>query len=1141
MGFNEFMTKLFGNKSQRDLKEITPYVDKVKAVYPSIKALSNDELRAKTDEIKQRIQDYVAEEKAQVEELRKGIEDKELEEREAIWAEVDKIEKAITDKMEVVLEQSLPEVFAIMKDTARRFAENEEVVVTANQFDRDLAARFDFVRIEDDKAIYANHWKAGGNEITWDMIHYDVQLFGGVVLHKGKIAEMATGEGKTLVATLPVFLNALTRNGVHVVTVNDYLSKRDSEWMGPLYMFHGLSVDCIDKHQPNSEARRKAYEADITFGTNNEFGFDYLRDNMAISPKDLVQRKHNYSIVDEVDSVLIDDARTPLIISGPIPRGEEQLFEQFRPNVEVVVNAQKDLCSKLLIEAKKKMASDDQKVVEEGSILLYRSFKGYPRNKALIKFLSEQGVKAQMLKTEEYFMSENMRHMHEATDELYFVIDEKNNSIELTDKGIDLLTGKTDDPTFFVLPDITSQLSQLENMTGTEEEKQAQKDEILANYSVKSERVHTINQLLKAYTLFEKDDEYVVMDNKVMIVDEQTGRIMDGRRYSDGLHQAIEAKERVKVEAATQTFATITLQNYFRMYHKLSGMTGTAETEAGEFWDIYKLDVVVIPTNRPIARNDMNDRIYKTKREKYNAVIEEIVQLTEAGRPVLVGTTSVEISELLSRMLTMRKIQHNVLNAKLHQKEAEIVALAGQKSTVTIATNMAGRGTDIKLSKDVKDAGGLAIIGTERHESRRVDRQLRGRAGRQGDPGSSVFFVSFEDTVMRLFATDKVVKMLDRLGLKEGEPIEAGMVTRSIENAQKRVEENNFGIRKRLLEYDDVMNAQRKVIYSRRHHALMGERIGIDIMNMLYETAGNIVKRYGSQSDYEDLRMDVLTTFGFEPSFTEDEYKKMSTDKQVDAIYRQAITTFNQRTEKMAEAAMPVISDIVENHGGKGLVRVPITDGKRVFGITVDLEESYNEGCKNIAKAWQKSILLMSIDEAWKEHLRELDQLRQSVQNASYEQKDPLVIYKIESFKMFDAMLDNMNAKAVASLTRGQIPVQAQSQPPREQQAPAQAEEATETDNSPRIPAPRYSNTSVSPSMPTAEPVAAPERRDDYRKYTAHKEEYPGQDEQRQAARAPQGPHHTDPIKVGPKVGRNDPCPCGSGKKYKNCHGKGLV
>ena len=1101
MGFNEFMTKLFGNKSQRDLKEITPYVDKVKAVYPSIKALSNDELRAKTDEIKQRIQDYVAEEKAQVEELRKGIEDKELEEREAIWAEVDKIEKAITDKMEVVLEQSLPEVFAIMKDTARRFAENEEVVVTANQFDRDLAARFDFVRIEDDKAIYANHWKAGGNEITWDMIHYDVQLFGGVVLHKGKIAEMATGEGKTLVATLPVFLNALTRNGVHVVTVNDYLSKRDSEWMGPLYMFHGLSVDCIDKHQPNSEARRKAYEADITFGTNNEFGFDYLRDNMAISPKDLVQRKHNYSIVDEVDSVLIDDARTPLIISGPIPRGEEQLFEQFRPNVEVVVNAQKDLCSKLLIEAKKKMASDDQKVVEEGSILLYRSFKGYPRNKALIKFLSEQGVKAQMLKTEEYFMSENMRHMHEATDELYFVIDEKNNSIELTDKGIDLLTGKTDDPTFFVLPDITSQLSQLENMTGTEEEKQAQKDEILANYSVKSERVHTINQLLKAYTLFEKDDEYVVMDNKVMIVDEQTGRIMDGRRYSDGLHQAIEAKERVKVEAATQTFATITLQNYFRMYHKLSGMTGTAETEAGEFWDIYKLDVVVIPTNRPIARNDMNDRIYKTKREKYNAVIEEIVQLTEAGRPVLVGTTSVEISELLSRMLTMRKIQHNVLNAKLHQKEAEIVALAGQKSTVTIATNMAGRGTDIKLSPAVREAGGLAIIGTERHESRRVDRQLRGRAGRQGDPGSSVFFVSFEDTVMRLFATDRVVKMLDRLGLKEDEMIEHNMVSKSIENAQRRVEENNFGIRKRLLEYDDVMNAQRNVIYTKRHHALMGERIGIDIMNMFYDTIESLADTYDGTSDYEDLSMEMFKIFAVEMPFDEEKFRSMKKSEVIDSLYEAVVATFKRKGDRMAEIAHMNIKPFVEQRGlSTGMIRVPITDGKRVFGIACDINEAYKSESQSVVKQFQKAVLLMTIDEAWKEHLRELDQLRQSVQNASYEQKDPLLIYKLESFNLFKEMVETMNRKAIAVLMRGQIYIQ----------EPQDVREA------------------------------APERREDYSKYRTQKDDYPGQSAQAAAAAAPQQPRVTEPIKAAPRVGRNDPCPCGSGKKYKNCHGKGL-
>ncbi len=1125
MGFNEFMTKLFGNKSQRDLKEITPYVDKVKAVYPSIKALSNDELRAKTDEIKQRIQDYVADEKAKVAELRKGIEDKELEEREAIWAEIDKIEKSITDKMEVVLDQSLPEAFAIMKDTARRFSENPEVVVTANQFDRDLAARFDFVRIEGEKAIYSNHWKAGGNDVTWDMVHYDVQLFGGVVLHKGKIAEMATGEGKTLVATLPVFLNALTRNGVHVVTVNDYLSKRDSEWMGPIYMFHGLSVDCIDKHQPNSEARRKAYEADITFGTNNEFGFDYLRDNMAISPKDLVQRKHNYAIVDEVDSVLIDDARTPLIISGPVPRGEEQLFEQFRPNVEVVVNAQKDLCSKLLIEAKKKMASNDPKVVEEGTIQLYRSYKGYPRNKALIKFLSEQGIKAQMLKTEEYFMSENMRHMHEATDELYFVIDEKNNSIELTDKGIDLLTGKTDDPTFFVLPDITSELSQLENMQGSEEEKQAKKDEILSNYSVKSERVHTINQLLKAYTLFEKDDEYVVIDNKVMIVDEQTGRIMDGRRYSDGLHQAIEAKERVKVEAATQTFATITLQNYFRMYHKLAGMTGTAETEAGEFWDIYKLDVVVIPTNRPIARKDMNDRIYKTKREKYNAVIEEIVKLTEAGRPVLVGTTSVEISELLSRMLTMRKIQHNVLNAKLHQKEAEIVALAGQKSTVTIATNMAGRGTDIKLSKEVKAAGGLAIIGTERHESRRVDRQLRGRAGRQGDPGSSVFFVSLEDDLMRLFASEKIAGLMDKLGFKEGEVLEHSMLSKSVERAQKKVEENNFGIRKRLLEYDDVMNSQRNVIYTRRRHALMGERIGMDVLNTIYDTSTAIIDQH--DDDFEGFKSELFKTFAMESPFSEDEYKSMKAEKLTEKLFDEALRTYKRRMERMTQVAYPVIKQVYEERGAMyENIMIPITDGKRMYNIACNLKEAYDTECKAVIKAFQKAIVLHIIDEEWKEHLREMDELRHSVQNASYENKDPLLIYKLESYNLFKNMVDNMNRKTAAILMRGQIPVR--EEPTEEQRQAMQARQAAVAQQAAQaIAEERARRIGIQ--------EAAPEQHEDMSRYHTEKSDLNGNNTQEEAAQ----PKPT-PMRAEKRVGRNDPCPCGSGKKYKNCHGQGL-
>jgi len=1118
MGFNELLGKWFGNKSQRDLKEITPYVNKIQAIYPSIETLSNDELRDKIDIIKGRIQDYVSEEREKVSQLRKGIDEKELEERETIWAEVDKIEKEITEKMEIILEEVLPEVFAIVKDTARRFKENEETIVTANDFDRDLAAKHDFVRIEGDKAIYLNHWVAGGSEILWDMVHYDVQLFGGVVLHKGKIAEMATGEGKTLVATLPVFLNALTRNGVHVVTVNDYLSKRDSEWMGPLYMFHGLSVDCIDKHQPNSDARRNAYNADITFGTNNEFGFDYLRDNMAISPNDLVQRKHNYAIVDEVDSVLIDDARTPLIISGPIPRGEEQLFEQFRPNVEVVVNAQKNLTGKLLIEAKQKMASDDPKVAEEGSLLLYRSFKGYPRNKALIKYLSEPGIKSQMLKTEALYMAENMRNMHIVTDDLYFVIDEKNNSIELTDKGIDLLTGKSDDPQFFVLPDIAAELSQLDNVQGSEEERQAQKDEILANYSVKSERVHTINQLLKAYTLFEKDDEYVVIDNKVMIVDEQTGRIMEGRRYSDGLHQAIEAKENVKVEAATQTFATITLQNYFRMYHKLSGMTGTAETEAGEFWDIYKLDVVVIPTNRPISRNDMNDRIYKTKREKYNAVIEEISNLISAGRPVLVGTTSVEISELLSRMLNMRKIPHNVLNAKLHQREADIVAQAGQKGTVTIATNMAGRGTDIKLSPEVKAAGGLAIIGTERHESRRVDRQLRGRAGRQGDPGSSVFFVSLEDDLMRLFASEKIASLMDRMGFKEGEVLEHSMLSKSVERAQKKVEENNFGIRKRLLEYDDVMNSQRNVIYTRRRHALMGERIGMDVLNTIFDTSTAIVEQHADIHDYDGFKLELFRTFAMESPFEEEEFKGMKQAEMTDKLFDEVLTTFKRRMDRLVQVANPVIKQVFENQGAMyENILIPITDGKRMYNVSCNLKEAYDTESKAIAKAFQKSIVLHTIDESWKEHLREMDELRHSVQNASYENKDPLLIYKLESYTLFKSMVDVMNRKTAAVLMRGQIPVR-EEQPSSQQQAAAAAA-----------------------SRRIAVQQAAPEKRQDMSRYRTEKAEIGGGNAP-QNPNAPQPPQQQklEPIRTEKKVGRNDPCPCGSGKKYKSCHGQGL-
>ena len=1112
MGFNEIMTKLFGNKSQRDLKEITPYVDKIKAAYPAIEALSHDELRARSADIRKRIRDYVSEEKKRIEELRKGIDEKELEERETIWAEVDEIEKKIADQYEKVLEEVLPEAFAIVKDTARRFVQNEEITVTATDFDRDLAAGHDFVRIEGDKAIYQNHWIAGGNEVKWDMVHYDVQLFGGVVLHKGKIAEMATGEGKTLVATLPVFLNALTGEGVHVVTVNDYLSKRDSEWMGPLYMFHGLSVDCIDKHQPNSDSRRKAYLADITFGTNNEFGFDYLRDNMAISPQDLVQRKHNYAIVDEVDSVLIDDARTPLIISGPVPKGEEQLFDEYRTKVETVVNAQKNLCTKLLTEAKSKMASDDKKIHEEGTLLLYRSFKGLPKNKALIKFLSEQGVKASMLKTEEFYMQDNMRNMHLVTDDLYFVIDEKNNSIELTDKGLDLLTGNMEDPQFFVLPDIASQLSEISNMGLSEAEKQAKKDELLTNYSIKSERVHTINQLLKAYTLFEKDDEYVVIDGQVKIVDEQTGRIMEGRRYSDGLHQAIEAKERVKVEAATQTFATITLQNYFRMYHKLSGMTGTAETEAGELWNIYKLDVVVIPTNKPIARTDMNDRIYKTTREKYNAVIEEISTLIEAGRPVLVGTTSVEISELLSRMLHMRKIPHNVLNAKLHQREAEIVALAGQSGTVTIATNMAGRGTDIKLSPAVRAAGGLAIIGTERHESRRVDRQLRGRSGRQGDPGSSVFFVSLEDNLMRLFASERIAGLMDKLGFKEGEVLEHSMLSKSVERAQKKVEENNFGIRKRLLEYDDVMNSQRSVIYTRRRHALMGERIGLDVMNTLYDTTTALVEQAADSGDFEGFKLELFRTFALECPVSEATLRETKTDQLINEVFNAVLKQYKRRMEKMAQVADPVIKQVFESQGAMyENIMIPITDGKRMYNISCNLKEAYETDSRAIVKAFQKAITLHMIDESWKEHLREMDDLRQSVQNASYENKDPLLIYKLEAYNLFKVMVEEMNKKTVAVLMRGQIPVR------EEEQQSMQVRKA------------------------------APERRTDMSRYRTEKDTVSSGGRVDGDPLLPKPPTGTgpsrqplEPVRVEKKTGRNDPCPCGSGKKYKNCHGKGL-
>ena len=1120
MGFNEFLSSIFGNKSTRDMKEIKPWVEKIKAAYPEVEKLDNDALRAKTEELKKYIHESATAERAKVEELKASIETLELEDREEVFAQIDKTEKEILEKYEKALDEVLPVAFSIVKATAKRFTENEEIVVTATDFDRQLAATKDFVRIEGDKAIYQNHWIAGGNDTVWNMVHYDVQLFGGVVLHKGKIAEMATGEGKTLVATLPVFLNALTGNGVHVVTVNDYLAKRDSEWMGPLYMFHGLSVDCIDRHQPNSDARRQAYLADITFGTNNEFGFDYLRDNMAISPKDLVQRQHNYAIVDEVDSVLIDDARTPLIISGPVPKGDDQLFEQLRPLVERLVEAQKVLATKYLSEAKKLIASNDKKEVEEGFLALYRSHKALPKNKALIKFLSEQGIKAGMLKTEEIYMEQNNKRMHEVTDPLYFVIDEKLNSVDLTDKGVDLITGNSEDPTLFVLPDIAGQLSELENQHLTNEQLLEKKDELLTNYAIKSERVHTINQLLKAYTMFEKDDEYVVIDGQVKIVDEQTGRIMEGRRYSDGLHQAIEAKERVKVEAATQTFATITLQNYFRMYHKLSGMTGTAETEAGELWDIYKLDVVVIPTNRPIARKDMNDRVYKTKREKYKAVIEEIEKLVQAGRPVLVGTTSVEISEMLSKMLTMRKIEHKVLNAKLHQKEADIVATAGLSGTVTIATNMAGRGTDIKLSPEVKAAGGLAIIGTERHESRRVDRQLRGRAGRQGDPGSSVFFVSLEDDLMRLFSSDRIASVMDKLGFQEGEMIEHKMISNSIERAQKKVEENNFGIRKRLLEYDDVMNSQRNVIYTRRRHALMGERIGLDVLNTIYDTSVAIVDQH-ADGDYEGFKLELFKTFAMECPFTEEEFKNGKADKLADKLFDEALQLFKRRMERMTQVANPVIKQVYEHQGAMyENIMIPITDGKRMYNVSCNLKEAYETESKAITKAFQKSIVLHTIDEAWKEHLREMDELRHSVQNASYENKDPLLIYKLESYNLFKNMVDMMNRKTAAVLMRGQIPVR-EEPTEEEKQAMAARQAAMEEAARQRIAIQR----------------AEAERHQDMSKYRTEKTDISGNNNPEE--RAQQQPRQ-EPVRAEKRVGRNDPCPCGSGKKYKNCHGQGL-
>lgn len=1091
------LNKLFGSKSEKDIKSLVPYVHQVNQVYDKLKNITNDELRAKTIELKKDILENILEENNKIKELKAQIEDNtdlSIEEKESIYDQVDNLEKEIEKKNKNKLEEILPQAFAIVKETARRFKENETIEVTAQDFDRDLAAARENIKIKGDKAIYENSWMAGGNKITWDMVHYDVQLIGGVVLHQGKIAEMATGEGKTLVATLPVFLNALTGNGVHLVTVNDYLAKRDAEWMGMLYEFHGLTVDCIDKHEPSSEQRRQAYLADVTYGTNNEFGFDYLRDNMARTPEDLVQRKHNYTIVDEVDSVLIDDARTPLIISGPTPKGDKHEFNNFKPHVQKLYTAQKKLVTNILSEAKK-LLKDDSKPenAKEGGKLLLRAYRGLPKNKALIKFLSETGMKTILRKTENYYMQEQSKHMHIVDDDLYFIIDEKNNSIELTEKGHDLLTEETGDPEFFVLPDIGEKIAELEKSNLSSKERLEKKNDYLREFSIKSERVHTINQLLKAYTLFEKDVEYVNIDNKIKIVDEQTGRIMEGRRYSDGLHQALEAKENVKIEAATQTYATITLQNYFRMYSKLAGMTGTAETEAGEFVDIYDLDVVVVPTNKPIIRDDRQDLVYKTKREKYNAVIKEIIDLVKQGRPVLVGTTSVEISELLSKSLRLNKIKHNVLNAKLHAKEALIVAEAGQPGTVTIATNMAGRGTDIKLGEGVIEAGGLAIVGTERHESRRVDRQLRGRAGRQGDPGSSQFFVSLEDDLMRLFGSERISKLMDRLGLKEGEIIQHSMISKSIERAQKKVEENNFGIRKRLLEYDDVMNSQREVIYKKRRFALYGERLGVEIANMFFDTCEKIAMEFQDLRDLEGFELEVLRTLGIEQPFNEQEFLELKPEAIAEKLFEITYKAYRTKSKNIAEKVLPVITDIYENdkRNYENIV-IPITDGSKTLQVISNIKRAHKTKGMEVAQAIEKGITLAIIDDAWKEHLREMDDLKQSVQSATYEQKDPLLIYKLESFELFKKMLQKINEDVATFLVRAKLPDQ-------------EAEEVKE--------------------------AKEPQRTDMSRLKTGREDVTGGGQKKQQKQKA-------QPVRVEKKVGRNEPCPCGSGKKYKHCHGK---
>ena len=1136
MGFNDFLKKIFGDKSSRDMKLIQPWVEKVKAAYPAVAKLSDDELRARTQAIMQELQDAVKADREKIQQLKDTVEERPVEKREEVWAEVDKLKKQVLETLEQKLTDFLPEVYAIVKNTGYRFANNETITVNATPLDRDLAATRDFVTIEGDKAIWKTTWLAGGNPVKWDMVHYDVQLFGGTVLHQGKIAEMATGEGKTLVATLPVFLNALTHNGVHVVTVNDYLAKRDCEWMGPLYQFHGLTVDCIDRYQPNSDDRRRAYNCDITFGTNNEFGFDYLRDNMATHPEDLVQREHNFAIVDEVDSVLIDDARTPLIISGPTPRtseySDEQLYQEFRDRVENVVRQQKALANQFLNEAKKKVNSPDKTTKDEGATQLYRSYRAWPKNSALIKFLSEPGVKQEMLRAEAYYLQDNQKEMPVALEPLFFAIEEKNKQVDLTDKGIEALTGAADDPKFFVLPDVGAEIAEIEHdETLSNEQKLEKKEKLMTEYQTKAERVHAVDQLLKAFCMFDKDVDYVISeDGKIKIVDEQTGRIMEGRRWSDGLHQAVEAKEHVKIEATTQTFATITLQNYFRMYHKLSGMTGTAETEAGEFWDIYKLDVVSIPTNRPIARIDMNDRVYKTKRAKYKAVIAQVEEYVKAGRPVLVGTTSVEISETLSKALQLRGIKHNVLNAKLHQREADIVAQAGQSSIVTIATNMAGRGTDIKLSPEVKAAGGLAIIGTERHESRRVDRQLRGRSGRQGDVGSSVFFVSLEDNLMRIFGSDKISKVMDSkmFGMKEDDVIEHPWLNKSIETAQKKVEENNFGIRKRLLEYDDVLNKQREVVYTQRRHALMGERIFIDFMNMAYGVASNVAAKFHENSDFSDLQLNVFRNFGIELPFTEAEGRKMKEDDMADAIYQAGMNNFNRHSQELAEKVGPRLKEIWEQVREQGQIKniiVPITDGKRIYQIPCPLQEAAETDGKSCIKTFLKVIMLHTIDEAWKQNLRDLDDLKQNTQNAHYEQKDPLLIYKLESYHIFERMVTSLNSKTVSILMRGQLYMP---EPTPEQIAAAEAaKQAAEQAQSEA--AKQAAQAAATAAAQQQFRTAAPERRPDFSKMQAIHANVNGENQVQRK-----------PLASAPHVGRNEPCPCGSGLKYKNCHGKGI-